>query len=159
MEFINDFHKEEEQNNQEEEPNLGRIVISLNPEEMTLKNGKAVNLQSADRYKFEYSVEIEKMITNKFSEFGVFKDFENLIKSANSFYNDNDEITTYDKLLQQDQNLRQIILSKMDRSVAKDATLRFQLEAAMISLVNEDIDTRVAVSLKFYNINLNLKKI
>jgi hypothetical protein len=150
MEFINNYEKEENQKKQEEEPNLRGIVISLNPEEMKLRNGKAVNLQNptpdSNESKFEYSVEIEKMITNKFSEFGVFKDFENLIKSANKFYNDNDEITTYDKLLQQDQKLRQIILSKMDMSVAKDATLRFQLEAAMISLVNEDIDTRVAVS-------------
>ncbi len=150
MEFINNYKKEENQKKQEEEPNLRGIVISLNPEEMKLRNGKAVNLQNptpdSNESKFEYSVEIEKMITNKFSEFGVFKDFENLIKSANKFYNDNDEITTYDKLLQQDQKLRQIILSKMDMSVAKDATLRFQLEAAMISLVNEDIDTRVAVS-------------
>jgi hypothetical protein len=98
--------------------------------------------------KFNYTKEIEQILTAKFSEFGVFKDFENLIISTNSIYCDFDEITTYDRILQINLKLRQIILNKMDKFRTKDAILRYQLEIAMISLVNEEIDFRVFVRKK-----------
>lgn len=121
------------------------ILIPLKPEDATQNSNNPMSRKVTISNNFNYSKEIEDLITAKFSEFGVFKDFENLIKSANSFYCDFDEITTYDKILQINPKLRQIILNKMDKLRTKDSILRYQLEAAMISLVNEEIDFRVYV--------------
>jgi hypothetical protein len=98
---------------------------------------------------FKYTKEIDDILVKRFSQFGLYKDFETLMRVATKFYNENDEITTFDYLLQKNKILREIMLGKMDYHVSLDATLRYQLEAAMISLTYEEIDKRIHVSLNF----------
>jgi hypothetical protein len=98
---------------------------------------------------FKYTKEIDDILVKRFSQFGLYKDFETLMRVATKFYTENDEITTFDYLLQKNKILREIMLGKMDYHVSPDATLRYQLEAAMISLTYEEIDIRIHVSLSF----------
>ena len=44
--------------------------------------------------------EIDDILVKRFSQFGLYKDFETLMRVATKFYNENDEITTFDYLLQ-----------------------------------------------------------
>jgi hypothetical protein len=126
---------------------MSNIQISLEPADDIATNNP-MSREISNKNKYNYTKDIEQILTAKFSEFGVFKDFENLIISTNSIYCDFDEITTYDRILQINLKLRRIILNKMDKFRTKEAILRYQLEIAMISLVNEEIDFRVFVSKK-----------
>jgi hypothetical protein len=100
--------------------------------------------------KFKYTSQIDDILVTRFSQFGLYKDFENLMRNAIMFYSENDEISTFDYLLQKNKILREILLGKMDPLVSPDATLRYQLEAAMISFTYEEIDKRIDVSIFIY---------
>ncbi len=95
-----------------------------------------------DQLDFEYTKKMEVLLVDKFKEFGVFKDYENLIRSANRFY-ERDEISKYHKLLVNDETkkLKDIIFNKKDEIFIK----KFNLEAAIISEVDREIDKKIDV--------------
>ncbi len=109
------------------------IQISMNPPDRKEDTREEVD--------FNYSEKMDEILVNKFSEFGIYRDFENLIKNANRFYDDKDEISTYHKLLVTDETrkLQDIIFNKKDPAFVS----RFNLEATMICEVDEEIDRKI----------------
>jgi hypothetical protein len=82
---------------------LEKINIFLKPSEV---------INEEDR--FIYSHAIQNLMNDKFSDFGVFRDFEVLIRQAGSFYDETDEITRFFDLMRIDERLKNIIIAKHD---------------------------------------------
>ncbi len=98
-----------------------------------------------DENEFEYTSVVNDLLANKFKDYGVFRDFETLVKHANIFYK-KDEISKFHRLLVCDESrrLKNIIYSKKDQNFIN----LFNMEVVGISDVEEEVDKRSYVSYK-----------
>lgn len=89
---------------------------------------------------FEYTKKMEIVLVDKFKEFGVFKDFESLIKNADRLYQ-RDEISKFHKLIVNDESkkLKDLVLNKKDQFFIN----KFNLEAKIITEVDYEIDHEI----------------
>jgi hypothetical protein len=97
---------------------------------------------------FDYSDAMQKILFSKFHEFGAYNDFEMLLKGAITFYDHNDEISKFIKLININKKFEEIILKKLEKK-GDFACERFKIEKEMIKLVDEEYDNNVQVTYNF----------
>jgi len=89
---------------------------------------------SEESSSFKYTDIIDNKLSKLFEDFGAFKDYESLIKTANIIYDENDGVQSFIKLLSRNEKLQNLILSKKSEQAQK----QISLERVMLKKLEEE---------------------
>lgn len=118
------------------------LKIEENPTKIEIIIPKAQ--QSEEPNAYNYSSNMDRILYNQYSDFGYFKDFESVIRFANSCY-ERDEISKYLEILKINQNLEGMVKGKIQR-YSPYPIMRLDLEEKMFGIYRNEIDKNIDVN-------------